>query len=103
MAREAITPPSYLKESSRAAFEALAESGQVSQSDAGLLAKYVIAEGEYLRITNHVTAALNAGDAKAASAWLAAQNSITNQLISLGGELGLTTKARIARGLPYVR
>jgi len=43
--------------------------------------------------------ALKDGDAEETSKWLAAQDRLTKQILTLGDELGLTPKARKARGL----
>lgn len=75
--------------------------GTLSPIDADLLAKYLIAESEYLRITNKVTAAIISGDSASAERWISAQVRIQRESITLAGELGLTAASRRARGIPY--
>ena len=43
--------------------------------------------------------AVNGGDAEGAGKWLAAQDRLTKQILLLGAELGITPRARRARGL----
>ena len=44
-------------------------------------------------------AAISRGDPDDSNKWLAAQDRLTKQILTLGDELGLTPKARKARGL----
>ncbi len=60
---------------------------------------YILAENEYLRVSNLVQAAISRGDPENSNKWLAAQDRLTKQILTLGEELGLTPKARKARGL----
>lgn len=100
-----ISPPSYLPEAMLPRFDDLSkvcvEMGTLTALDVDVLAKYLIAENEYLRITNKVTAALNAGDSSSADRWISAQVRIQRESIALAGELGLTSAARRSRGIPY--
>lgn len=102
--------PAYLGGTLRARWAELAgplsADGVLDSMTAGLLAKYLLAENEYLKISEHVQLAVNgdpahgiAPDADAAGKWLAAQDRLTKQILALGGELGLTPRSRRARGI----
>ena len=73
--------------------------GTLDDLNADVAAKYILAENEYLRISNRVQAAISRGDPDDSNKWLAAQDRLTKQILTLGDELGLTPKARKARGL----
>lgn len=73
--------------------------GSLDALNADLLAKYILAENNYLAVSNRVQDALKDGDAEETGKWLAAQDRLTKQILTLGDELGLTPKARKARGL----
>ena len=100
---EPITCPAYLAGTLRERWDtvapALVQMGTVDALNADLLAKYILAENEYLRISNFVQEAIARGDADSADKWLKAQDRLTKQILSLGNELGLTPAARRARGL----
>ncbi|MBR2583470.1 MAG: hypothetical protein IKD61_08760, partial [Oscillospiraceae bacterium] len=57
------------------------------------------AENEYLRVSELVQDAIRVGDAEDSNKWLAAQDRLTKQILSLGDELGLNPSTRRARGL----
>lgn len=69
--------------------------------DAPLLVKYLLAESEWQRITNHVTAALNRGDSDGAMKWLAAQDKLVGQTLKLSTALNISPAARQAKGIAY--
>lgn len=96
--------PSYLSGALRERFDALAgdlaAAGILDGRSRDLLAKYVLAENEYLQVSNHVQTALRAPDADAAGKWLTAQDKLTKQILTLGNELGLTPTGRRSWGLP---
>ncbi len=73
--------------------------GTLDALNADLAAKYILAENEYLRISNLVQAAISRGDPDDSNKWLAAQDRLTKQILTLGDELGLTPQARKVRGL----
>lgn len=75
--------------------------GTVTQLEVDVLAKYIIAENEYLRVTNKVTAALNAGDSASAERWISAQVRLQKESLHLASELGLTVASRRQRGIMY--
>jgi P27 family predicted phage terminase small subunit len=77
----------------------LAAMGCLDALNADLLAKYILAENNYLAVSNRVQDALKDGDSEETGKWLAAQDRLTKQILTLGDELGLTPKARKARGL----
>lgn len=106
MAKALAVPeaPGYLSPKLAQRFEALAPAlaaaGILDNNSRDLLAKYVLAENEYLQVSNHVQEALRDGDPEAAGKWLAAQDKLTRQILSLGNELGLTPASRRSWGLP---
>ena len=95
--------PAYLSGTLRERWEQLAPSliamGTLDGLNADLTAKYILAENEYLRVSNLVQAAITRGDPEDSNKWLAAQDRLTKQILTLGDELGLNPKARKARGL----
>lgn len=95
--------PAYLDGTLRRRWELLAPKleamGTLDELNADLAAKYILAENEYLRISNLVQGAISRGDPEDSNKWLAAQDRLTKQILTLGEELGLTPKARKARGL----
>jgi len=99
----AVPCPGYLVGTLRERWEQLAPEleamGTLDALNADLAAKYILAENEYLRVSNLVQSAISAGDPEDSNKWLAAQDRLTKQILSLGDELGLTPKARRARGL----
>ena len=104
---EAPACPSYLSGSLQERFNALAPvlttMGTLDELNADLLAKYVLAENDWLRVSSHLQNAIKRGDGDDAAKWLLAQDRLTKQILSLGDELGLTPKARRARGLTASR
>ena len=74
--------------------------GTVDALSADLLGKYILAENEYLKISSLVQDCIAKGDAEDGGKWIAAQDRLTKQILALGSELGITPKARRARGLP---
>ena len=102
-----IPCPRYLDGTLRERWEqlapALAAMGTLDELNADLAAKYILAENEYLRISNLVQSAISRGDPEDSNKWLAAQDRLTKQILALGDELGLNPKSRKARGLSAPR
>ena len=96
-------PPEYLSGSLRVRFEELAPKlvamGTLTDLEADLLAKLIISENNYLKISNEVQRSLAAGDAETAGKWITAQDKLTKQILTIGAELGLTTSSRKDRGI----
>lgn len=90
--------PSYLPASLRPKFTDIAGTmirmGVMSTLDGDALARYLISEHNYLRATNRLTAALNAGDADAAGRWSAVQDRFFKQCRALANDMGLTAASR---------
>lgn len=99
----ALSCPVYLSGSLRDRWDqlapALAAAGVLDGYNGDLLAKYILAENEYLRVSGFVQAALNDKDGDEANKWLSAQDRLTKQILVLGGELGITPISRRARGI----
>ena len=95
--------PAYLAGTLRDRWDQLAPElaafGSLDDLNADLLAKYILAENEYLQISKLVQDAIKAESADDADKWLNAQAKLTKQILALGAELGLTPRARRARGI----
>ena len=98
-----VACPEYLAGALRERWDQLAPQltamGTLDALNADLAAKYILAENEYLRVSNLVQAAISRGDPEDSNKWLAAQDRLTKQILSLGDELGLNPTSRRARGL----
>lgn len=99
-----LEPPSYLTESLAEKFRQLApiliKMGVLSSLDADGLARYLIAEQNYLRATNRLTKAMNAGNTAEADKWSAMQDRFFRQCRAAGSDLGLTVTGRARLELP---
>lgn len=99
-----LEPPSYLPQSLAAKFRKLApiliRMGILTSLDADGLARYLIAEQNYLRATNRLTAAMNTGNTAEADKWSAIQDRFFRQCRSAGSDLGLTVTGRCGLELP---
>ena len=97
------SPPEYLSGSLRHRFEELAPKltalGTLTELEVDLLAKLIISENNYLKISNEVQRSLAAADAETAGKWIAAQDKLTRQILTISAELGLTPASRKARGI----
>lgn len=95
--------PTYLAGTLARRWEELAPElqrlGTLDALNADLLGKYILAENEYLRISALVQEAIARADGDDAGKWIAAQDRLTKQILQLGTELGITPRARRARGL----
>ena len=95
--------PAYLAGTLARRWEELAPElqrlGTLDALNADLLGKYILAENEYLRISALVQEAIARADGDDAGKWIAAQDRLTKQILQLGAELGITPRARRARGL----
>ena len=94
--------PAWLAGSLRQRWNELAPTfykmGTLSDLEAGILARYIVAENNYLQVSNLLQQALSSGDGDAANKWLAAQDRLTKQILTLGAALGLTAEKRKAMG-----
>lgn len=72
--------------------------GTLSELEAGTLARYIVAENNYLQISNQLQRALANGDGEDAGRWLSAQDKVIRQILTLGETLGLTAEKRKAMG-----
>lgn len=77
----------------------LVKLGTLDALNTDLLGKYILAENEYLRISQLVQECIARGDAEDGGKWIAAQDRLTKQILALGSELGITPTARRSRGL----
>lgn len=99
-----IDPPPYLPQSLAVKFRKLApvllRMGVLTSVDGDCLARYLIAESNYLRATNRLTAAMNTGNTVEADKWSAIQDRFFKQCRAAGGDLGLTVSGRGRLELP---
>lgn len=99
-----LLPPPYLPQSLKTKFEKLApvliRMGVLTSLDADGLARYLIAEQNYLRATNRLTAAINTGNTAEADKWSAIQDRFFRQCRAAGSDLGLTVSGRCSLVLP---
>lgn len=95
--------PTYLAGTLARRWEELAPElqrlGTLDALNVDLCGKYILAENEYLRISALVQEAIARADGDDAGKWIAAQDRLTKQILQLGAELGITPRARRARGL----
>lgn len=99
-----LKPPSYLPQSLATKFHQLApvliKMGVLTSVDGDCLARYLIAESNYLRATNRLTTAMNTGNTVEADKWSAIQDRFFRQCRAAGGDLGLTVSGRGRLELP---
>lgn len=103
MAETSLPCPGYLGGALARRWEELApelvKMGTLDALNADLLAKFILAENEYLKISERVQDAINGGDGDEAGKWINAQAKLSGQILNLGAELGITPGARRALGL----
>ena len=99
-----MDPPYYLPASLAKKFRALApvliRMGILTSLDGDGLARYLIAEHNYLRATKHLFEALAAGTTAEADKWSSIQDRFFRQCRSAGADLGLTVSGRCSLELP---
>ena len=95
--------PTWLAGSLRARWQELApifyRMGTLTDLESGILARYIVAENNYLQVSNLLQQALSAGNGEDANKWLAAQDRLIKQMTILGDSLGLTAEKRKSMGL----
>lgn len=103
---EQIKPPPYLPESLREKFDEVAKAmtdlGVMTSLDSDGLARYLIAESHYLRMSVRLTAAMNAGNVDAAYKLASMQDRFFRQCRAAAGDLGLTVSSRCGLIVPQV-
>ena len=72
--------------------------GTLTELEAGILARYIVAENNYLQASNRLQSAMAAGDGEEANRWLTVQDKLNKQILTLGEALGLTAEKRKAMG-----
>lgn len=72
--------------------------GTLTDLEAGILARYIVAENNYLQASNKLQEAMASGDGEEASRWLTVQDKLIRQTLTLGETLGLTAEKRKAMG-----
>lgn len=101
-----IDPPTYLTSGLADKFRKLSpllvQMGVLTHLDADGLARYLIAESNYLRATNRLTSAMNAGNSREADRWSAMQDRFFRQCRAAASDLGLTVSSRCSLELPQV-
>lgn len=95
--------PGYLEAALKKRFEALAPDlaamGTLTELDVDALARYVVSENEYLRVSRLTMQAITSGDSAEADKWASCQDRLLKQCMAAGAEFGLTPSSRRARGL----
>jgi len=99
-----LDPPHYLPASLAKKFRELApvliRMGVLTVLDADGLARYLLAEQNYLRATIRLTSAMNAGNPDDSQKWSAIQDRSFRQCRSAAADLGLTVSSRCSLELP---
>ncbi|MEG1778234.1 MAG: phage terminase small subunit P27 family, partial [Angelakisella sp.] len=99
-----LMPPSYLPpmlaEKFRKLAPVLAAIGVLSELDGDALARYLIAENNYLRVTSRLTSEINRGNIADADKWSSMQDRFFKQCRAAGSDLGLTVSGRGRLVLP---
>ena len=101
---EAAIPaaPAWLAGSLRKRWDELApvfyRMGTLSDLETGILARFIVAENNYLQVSNLLQIALSSRDGEACNKWLSAQDRLIKQMETLGQSLGLTAEKRKAMG-----
>lgn len=72
--------------------------GTLTELEVGILARYIVAENNYLQASNRLQTAMAAGDGEEANRWLTVQDKLNKQILTLGEALGLTAEKRKAMG-----
>ena len=72
--------------------------GTLTDLETGILARYIVAENNYLQASNRLQSAMAAGDGEEANRWLTVQDKLNKQILTLGEALGLTAEKRKAMG-----
>ena len=104
MAKAATAPeaPAWLQGALRQRWAELAPTfyrmGTLSELEVNTLARYILAENNYLQVSNLLQSALATGDAEDANKWLSAQDRLIKQILTLGEALGLTAEKRKSLG-----
>lgn len=103
MSKTAPAAPGYLDAALRERFDALAPDlaamGTLTELDVDALARYVVSENEYLRVSRLTMQAITRGDSAEADKWASCQDRLLKQCMAAGAEFGLTPSSRRARGL----
>ena len=99
-----IKPPPYLPASLREKFGEVAKVltglGVMAEVDADGLARYLLAEANYLRLSVRLTAAMNAGNLDAAYKLSSMQDRFFRQCRAAANDLGLTISSRCGLLVP---
>lgn len=94
--------PSYLAGSLRERWDELApiftRMGTLSYLETSILAKYIVAENNYLQASNQLQRAMSSADGEDAAKWIGVQDKLLKQILTLGETLGLTAEKRKAMG-----
>lgn len=101
---QTVEPPYYLPQSLEAKFRELSpvlvQMGVLTSVDGDCLARYLIAESNYLRASQRLTSAMNKGNTVEADKWSAIQDRFFKQCRAAGSDLGLTVSGRGRLVLP---
>lgn len=94
--------PEWLQGSLRSRWSELAptfcQMGTLTELETGILARYIVAENNYLMISSQLQQALARADGEDVGRWLTAQDKVIRQILTLGESLGLTAEKRKTMG-----
>ena len=99
-----LTPPKYLPKQLAGKFSEISgillEMGLLSSLDGDCLARYLIAEHNYLNATQFVTKSMRMEDALEASKWASVQDKFFRQCRAAASDMGLTVTSRCRLEMP---
>lgn len=102
-----VEPPEYLQQSLRPKFEEIAAKllaiGVMTELDADCLARYLIAEQQYLNISNRLVDAINRNDIGLMERLTRLQDKYFAQCRASGNDLGLSITSRAKLVVPEVK
>lgn len=94
--------PAWLAGALRQRWEELAPAlwkmGSLTDLESGILARYILAENNYLQVSNLLQRAIASGDGEDTGRWLSAQDKLVRQMQTLGDGLGISAEKRKAMG-----
>ena len=97
-----IPAPATLPTQLRGQFEELApkleEMGTLRETDAQMLARYLLLDWEYTATVPQVVQSIQEGDLTQAERWSSVQDKLHRQLNDLAAQLGLTAESRKKNG-----
>ncbi len=72
--------------------------GTLSYLETSILAKYIVAENNYIQASSQLQTAMASANGEDAAKWIGVQDKLLKQILTLGETLGLTAEKRKAMG-----